>query len=147
MPLSGLRFTRKLALAGSEVRIDEAVENLGSWDRPIAWTQHVTLGPPFLERGKTRFELTATKSRTFEGDFGDLFPPGTDFKWPSAPLKGGGTYDLRVYSDRDVSAGYTTHLMDPSREVAEWIATNGDVTFGYRWKRRDFPWCGIWEEN
>jgi hypothetical protein len=147
MPLSNMRFTRRLTLHGAEIRIDETVENLGAWDRPIAWTQHVTLGPPFLQRGRTRFELTATRSRTFEGQFGTLFDSGVDFNWPMAPLKGGGSYDLRIYSDRDVSAGYTAHLMDPSRGEAEWSASNGDITFGYRWRREDFPWCGIWEEN
>jgi hypothetical protein len=147
MPLSGLRVTRHLSLAGREVRIEERVDNLGCWDRPIAWTQHVTLGPPFLQRGRTRFELTATRSRTFEGDFGDLFDSGVDFDWPEAPLKAGGSYDLRIYSDRGVSAGYTAHLMDPSTPDAEWTATDGQVTFGYQWKREHFPWCGIWEEN
>jgi hypothetical protein len=147
MPLSEMQVTRHLSLAGREVRIEERVDNLGAWDRPIAWTQHVTLGPPFLQRGKTRFELTATRSRTFEGEFGNLFASGVDFDWPSAPLKAGGTYDLRTYSEREVSAGYTAHLMDPSRADAGWTATDGEVTFGYRWKREDFPWCGIWEEN
>lgn len=147
MPLSGIRVSRRVSLRPGEVHIDETVENLGAWDRPIAWTQHVTLGPPFLERGKTQFDMTATKSRTYESEFGGLFDSGVDFEWPVAPLKGGGSYDLRVYSDRDVSAGYTAHLMDPSKAEAEWTATNGEVTFGYRWRREDFPWCGIWEEN
>jgi hypothetical protein len=117
------------------------------FDRPIAWTQHVTLGPPFLERGKTRFEVTARRSRTFDGDFGNLFDRAAEFEWPLAPLAGGGSYDLRVYSDRNVSAGFTTHLMEPSREQVHFRASHGGVTFGYRWRRSDFPWLGIWEEN
>jgi hypothetical protein len=147
MPKSGIRFTRKLRLDGSKVRMEEMVENLSAWDRPIAWTQHVTLGPPFLERGKTRFEATARRSRTYDGDFNNLFERAVEFEWPLAPLRGGGSYDLRVYSHRDVSAGFTTHLMDPSKEEAQFTASNGGVTFGYRWKRSEFPWLGIWEEN
>jgi len=150
MVKSGLVFRRSLRLEGSRVQICESVENVGHWDRPIAWQQHVTLGPPFLERGKTRFAVTGTRSRTYEGAFGDLFDPGTTFDWPYAPLKGGdGVYDLRVFTSREVSAGYTAHLMDPAAEEASFEAwsADGSVVFGYRWKRADFPWLGIWEEN
>ena len=147
MPMSQMRFERRLRLDGSTVLIEESIENLSPWDRPIAWTQHVTLGPPFLERGKTKFEVTATRSRTYDGDFGNLFARAVEFDWPLAPLREGGAYDLRVFSDRDVSAGFTTHLMDPSKGEVHFKATHGDVTFGYAWKRADFPWLGIWEEN
>jgi hypothetical protein len=39
--------------------------------------------------------------------------------------------------------------MDPSVETASfraWSPASG-VSFGYEWKRADFPWLGIWEEN
>lgn len=146
---SHLVFRRTLRLEGTRVRISESVENLDSWDRPIAWQQHVSLGPPFLERGKTRLDVTATRSRTYEGDFGDLFESGVEFEWPVAPTRDGGTYDLRVFTDRSSSAGYTAHLVDPSRKDAEFRvwSPDGSVVFGYRWKRADFPWLGIWEEN
>jgi hypothetical protein len=129
------------------VLIKETVENLGAWDRPIAWTQHVTLGPPFLERGRTRFDANMLESRTFEGVFGDQFPLGADFVWPMAPLVDGGYYDLRVYTKHDVSAGFTTHLVDADDEFGYFVATSKGVGFAYRWKREDFPWLGIWEEN
>jgi hypothetical protein len=149
MPMAGLAFTRRLSLDKDRVRFEETVENQSALDRPIAWTQHVTLGAPFLDHGKTRFELTATKSRTYEADFGDLYAKAADFDWPHAPLRDGGTIDLRLYPDRAESAGFTTHLMDPNREHA-WFAAYSPasrVHFGYRWRRADFPWCGIWEEN
>ena len=146
---SHLVFRRTLTLAGNVIRFDESVENLDSWDRPIAWQQHVSLGPPFIEHGKGRLEMTATKSRTYEGAFGDLFPTGAVFDWPLAPLRDGGRYDLRVFTNRAHSAGYTAHLMDPELEHVsfEISSPDGRVAFGYRWKRADFPWLGIWEEN
>jgi hypothetical protein len=57
--------------------------------------------------------------------------------------------DLRVYTDAPVSSGFTTHLMDPHRDEAYFVAFSPDtkILFGYRWKRSDFPWLGIWEEN
>ena len=149
MPIAALAFARRLSLDNDRVRFEETVENLSGLDRPIAWTQHVTLGAPFLDHGKTRFELTATKSRTYEADFGDLYANAVDFDWPHAPLREGGAIDLRLYPDRAESAGFTTHLMDPTREHV-WFAAYSPasrVHFGYRWRRADFPWCGIWEEN
>lgn len=147
MPVSQMAFTRTLRLQGPSVLIEETVENRGAFDRPIAWTQHVTLGPPFLERGKTRFEVAATRSRTYDGNFGNLFGRAIEFEWPMAPLTDGGVYDLRVYSDRPESAGFTTHLMDPAQDEVSFTASNGGVTFGYLWRREEFPWLGIWEEN
>ncbi|MDE3168058.1 MAG: hypothetical protein KGN36_19815, partial [Acidobacteriota bacterium] len=100
LPLAGLRFERRLALDGETVRIREAVENTSATDRPIAWTQHVTLGPPFLAGGATRFLASATRSKTFEGVFGahDYLSPAAEFEWPMAPRAGGGMVDMRVYS-------------------------------------------------
>lgn len=148
MPLSQLRFERALVLDGRRVLITERVTNLSAWDRPIAWTQHVTLGPPFLQRGRTQFSSNVTKSRTFEGEFGDMFPAGVNFDWPMAPTGDGGTYDLRLFSDRDVSAGFTTHLVNPEREDGFFVAMSPEgLAFAYIWKRTDFPWLGIWEEN
>ena len=39
--------------------------------------------------------------------------------------------------------------MDPSREHAFFAAyaPAARLVFGYVWKRADFPWMGIWEEN
>jgi hypothetical protein len=144
-----LDFERRLSLDGDTVAITETVHNLGQWDRPIAWTQHVTLGPPFIARGETEFEVSATRSKTFEGEFGNVFPPGVEFDWPHAPRRDGGTIDLRWYTDAPVSAGYTAHLMNPAHEDAYFTAWSPEtgVLFGYRWKRSDFPWLGIWEEN
>lgn len=136
---SQLEFERRLVLEGDTVRIIETVQNSGSLDRPIAWTQHVTLGPPFIVPGETQFDLPATKSRTLEGK---------DFDWPYAPGPED-KIDMRTYTAAAVSGGYTAHLLDPSREDAWFTAwsPSAKVAVGYRWKRADFPWIGIWEEN
>jgi Domain of unknown function (DUF4432) len=154
LPTAQLRFERRLRLRpGSRVvSITETVENLGSCDRPIAWTQHVTLGPPFLVPGSTQFRAPATRSKVLEGDFDKgkgYMKPGASFDWPLVPRVDGGTSDLRVYTSAPVSSGFTTHLMDPHREQA-WFAAfspQNKLVFGYVWKRTDFPWLGIWEEN
>jgi hypothetical protein len=140
LPASQLRFVRTLRLEGRRLLIQESVENLSRLDRPIAWTQHVTLGPPFLEDGKTQFRLPGTKSR----GIGE----STDFDWPGHPQPGGRARDLRVFA-AEPSSHFTTHLLDHAQSRAWFTAWSpgAGVALAYVWRRADFPWIGIWEEN
>lgn len=152
LPLAGLRFERTISIDNRVVTIDESVENLTATDRPVAWTQHVTLGPPFLEKGKTLFRTTATRSKTIEHDFAagkGYMALGVEFDWPRAPRIDGRTSDLRILTDAPVSAAYSAHLMDPALEQAWFRAFSPShgLLFGYEWRQADFPWLGIWEEN
>jgi hypothetical protein len=151
LPKAGLVLERTIELHDRAVRIRETVANPGGTDKPVAWTQHVTLGPPFLERGVTAFNASAARSRVIETVFGtsDYLVAGADFDWPLAPRTGGGHADLRRYTDAPASSAYTAHLMDPAREHAFFVACSpaARLAFGYVWRRQDFPWMGIWEEN
>lgn len=149
-----LGFERRIRLAAGSRRVEivETVENLSAWDRPIAWTQHVTLGPPFLEKGRTLFRASATKSATFDFDFtgghGHL-RTGAIFDWPGLPCLDGSTEDLRVYTSRAESGAFSTHLMDSKKDRAFFVAWSPayKLALAYEWKQSDFPWLGIWEEN
>jgi len=151
LPSAQVRVERRIALADRTVRIRESVENLASTDRPIGWTEHVTLGPPFLEKGATEFRVSATRSRVFEAACGldDTLVAGADFEWPLAPRVSGDFEDLRKYTSAPRSSAYTAHLMDPTRDEAFFVAysRSAALAFGYAWRRADFPWMGIWEEN
>ena len=128
LPSSQLGFARCILLDGNKVMIEETVQNHAAFDRPIAWTQHVTLGPPFLERGVTTFRAPISQSLGINGS-----EPQT----------------LDVYTSEASSSGYTAHLLDPESEMA-WFVTKSPrlrVQFGYFWERGDFPWLGVWEEN
>jgi len=126
-PQSQLRLERRIRLAGSVVEISETVENESATDRPIAWTEHVTLGPPFLEKGATQFRAPVTQSQVLEE----------------------GNGDLRLFTNVPASGGYTAHLLDTVRAQAYFVAwsPSARLAFGYVWRRVDFPWLGIWEEN
>jgi len=151
LPAAQLRIERRIVLADRAVRVHEIVENLSASDRPIGWTQHVTLGPPFLVKGATEFRASATLSRVFEGTFGpdDTLVAGADFDWPLAPRLSGGSDDLRTYTTAPRSSAFTAHLMDAARDEAFFVAfsRSAALAFGYAWRRADFPWLGIWEEN
>lgn len=142
LPMAQLAFERQICLTpgSSVVQFRETVENLSSMDRPSAWTQHVTLGPPFLEPGSTQFRAPATLSSTRNG---------IPFNWPNQPHEDGTTEDLSVYPRDKVSNRVTTHVMDRGIENAFFLAFSPrmKVLFGYTWKQRDFPWLCIWDEN
>jgi hypothetical protein len=146
-----LRVSRRVALEDRVVRIHERVENLTDADRPIGWTQHVTMGPPFLVKGVTGFSLTADRSLVYPGTFGpaDYLHPGAEFRWPHAPRADGGMADLRVFTGAASSSAYTAHRMNTASDVASFIAYSSaaQLAFGYVWRREDFPWVGLWEEN
>jgi len=150
LPLAAIRFRRRLALRDRALHVQESVENLSGIDRPIGWTEHVTLGPPFLVKGATEFRSSAMRSQVYESAFGShaYLKPGATFDWPSAPRCDGGTADLRRLTDMPASSAYTAHLMDPARP-AFFVAFSpaSRLAFGYVWKASDFPWMGIWEEN
>lgn len=153
LPIAQMRFTRRVELVGQGVlRFAETVENLSGTDRPIGWTQHVTLGAPFLEAGQTRFFLTATRSRVIGAGFNQglgMQLPCADFEWPMCPGRDGKADDLSTITSAASSAGFTAHLMDPSREYASFAAWSPrhKLTIGYVWRRSDFPWLARWEEN
>src|SRR5262249_45670116 len=148
---SQLLVERRIRLDASTLRIREVVTSLASVDRPIGWTQHVTLGPPFLQKGATEFRASATRSKVFERPFGahDYLQPAGEFDWPFAPAaRGADRVDLRRIADVPASSAYTAHRMDPQRP-AFFVAFSpaARLAFGYVWSASDFPWMGIWEEN
>ncbi len=153
LPRHGLAFARAIRLEGERVRVFETVENLTALDRPIAYTQHVTLGPPFLEPGVTEFRIPATRGMTYPTDFAGpdgYLAVGAAFQWPHAPLRdGSGTHDLRKLPAVPASAAFSTQLLDPARDRAFFLAysPSSRLLFGYEWRRADFPWIGLWEEN
>jgi hypothetical protein len=150
-PIAGLEFQRRIFLRETALMIRETLSNVSGVDREIGWTQHVTLGPPFLERGKTQFRASATRSKVFEATFGadDYLTPAAEFNWPMAPTLDGGTADLRLFSDRPRSSAFTSHLVDQNRPTAYFVSFSPafGLAFGYVWNPEDFPWLGIWEEN
>lgn len=153
LPHSRLKITRVISVDDNEMRVKirESVENLSTIDRPIAWTQHVTLGPPFLEAGSTYLAIRSERSRVFESagfDSGGLIR-GADFDWPYPPSEDHRLADLRLFASNARSSSFTSHLLDRNCDKASFVAYSPvtQMLFGYEWNRRDFPWLGMWEEN
>jgi hypothetical protein len=127
------------------------VENEAGESREIGWQEHATFGPPFLEKGETVFDASATAGRTNPATFArkQRLGVGADFTWPRVPRAAGGDVDLRLFPADEASGDFTTQLMDSARPTAWVTAVNPRLGLlcGYLWHRADFPWLGMWDEN
>jgi hypothetical protein len=81
LPMAQLKFERSVQLHGHCIRIGEVVENLSAMGCPLAWTQHVTLSPPFLDPASTQFRASMTRSVVSHADpgFNAYLSPGKEF--------------------------------------------------------------------
>lgn len=158
LPAAQMRFIRAISMrAGSNViNVRETIQNLARRDVPFTICQHVTFGPPFLEPDITAFDASATKGRTFPAKFGDhqRLKIDTDFKWPHGPgVKGkvnhaDGVVNLR-FMGKGKNGDFHANLMDLKKEPAWFSAVNPrlGLMVAYVWRRSDYPWLGVWEEN
>ena len=153
LPIAQMKLVRQFATSGNShvIRVRSRITNLARRDVPFTMCEHVTFGPPFLERGVTVFDMPATRGHTFRGEFGSRQRLRTDaaFTWPQGPGKTG-TMNLRTIGRTPAhSSDFTTQLMDPRREHAWFSAVNPrrQLAVIYVWRRSDFPWVGNWEEN
>ena len=153
LPVAGLQFRREIRLCRGEpvAYFKETVRNQRKADHLFHWTQHVTLGPPFVARDVCRITIPATRGKTFpQGYEGKaLLASGREFRWPLAPAESGGDIDLTRPLQRKGRGFVASALLDPRREVEFVAALNGPqrLLVGYCFLRRDFPWVAIWEEN
>ena len=154
LPVAGLRFRREMCLRRGEsvVYFTETVFNERKADHFFHWTQHVTLGPPFLSHRDSRVLIPATKGITFPHGYDEgkaLLASGQEFRWPMAPLRKGRTVDLTRPLLRRGLGFVVSVLLNPSRDVAYVTAINDRerLVIGYCFNRLDFPWVAVWEEN
>lgn len=151
LPLAQIRFTRSMQLLAESICVQESIRNLTAFDRPIAWTQHVTLAPPFLDPATTQFSASVNQSFVAENDPGSdaYLVHGAEFEWPMAPGKSGTVHNLSKLHSTAPASSYTAHLADATKEHAFFAAFSPSyqLEFSYVWKTADYPWLGIWEEN
>ncbi|MDE3179459.1 MAG: hypothetical protein KGM47_07325 [Acidobacteriota bacterium] len=153
LPVAGLRFEREIRLRQGEpvAYFRETVTNERNADHFFHWTQHVTLGPPFLNLKESRVAVSATRGRTFPHGYEgrELLKSSRDFRWPLAPGAAGKTVDLTLPFQRPGLGFLATALMNPRREWQFIAAINRryGLLVGYYFARADFPWTAIWEED
>ncbi len=153
LPAAGLRFNREIRLhAGESVAyFKETVMNQRPADHLFHWTQHVTFGPPFVSHRDSIVTISATKGKTFpQGYEGHaLLESGREFRWPHAPTPTGKTVDLTRPFPRRGLGFVAGILLDQGRDVVFIAVLNTRVRLliGYCFRRCDFPWVTVWQEN
>ena len=154
LPIAGLGFSRTIELRRNEsiAYITEVVENRRKSDHFFHWTQHVTLGPQFLVPGEASIYAPGTKGLTDPNGYEGAIPllvSNKEFLWPHAPLVSGGEADLRCPFIREGCGFVVGVLLDKRRKFAFIAAVNRKhgLLIAYCFRREDFPWLAIWEEN
>ena len=148
------RLTREVLLFEGEnvVRVHSRLESLLSFDRPVVWAEHGTIGSPFLEPAKTVVDMSANRAMTrprpkpVRGRTHRL-TSGEEFEWPMAPTQAGGKVDLRAAPAEHDSLDHTGHLMTLGGEVA-WVTAlhpEKKLLLGYLFKTSEYPWMQTWE--
>ena len=153
LPIAGLEFRRAITMRPDEqvVYFDETVRNTRKADHFFHWTQHVTLGPPFLARGDVETALPGTRGLTFPHGYDEgkaLLASNEEFQWPEAPRAHGGSANL-TDALIEPGSGFVVGVLLADRDVAFVAAVNRRLRLmlAYCFRRSDFPWVAIWEEN
>lgn len=154
LPIVQEVFRRTIRLIDGEnvVYIESELESLLGFDRPINWGEHATIGPPFLEPGKTVVEMSAMRAMTRSYDSQSETPPHRlasfkPFTWPMAPGRNGESIDVRPTPVQTPIGDHTTSLMDPARRLVFVTAFHPEkrLLLGYVFRREEYPWTQLWE--
>jgi hypothetical protein len=153
LPKAGLRFQRELRMRRDEpvVYVSETVFNLRTTDHFFHWTQHVTLGPPFLQAAESMVFLPAQRAITwphgYEGK--SLLANSREFTWPNAPAEDGSMADISRPFALPGKGFVAAALLNPKRDLTSVAALNFrlGLVLGYCFPRKAFPWVAVWEEN
>ncbi|MBZ5595159.1 MAG: VOC family protein [Acidobacteriia bacterium] len=114
------------------IYVQEWVENLAPFDRPINWMEHATFGPPFVEPGKTAFDSS-----------------GTTVAWEEGHVSANTPADLRVFQPAPHSGTYYALRADQTRSEQFFTLYHPDyrVLIGYVFPNEGNPWIADWQEN
>lgn len=154
LPISRLTFERKIHLpeGQSVAYIEETVSNERDTVHRCDWVQHVTFGPPFLGEGVSTLIASAQSGMTsplgYEGK--SLLPNNRSFSWPFVRLAANEEpIDLRLPFTTKGRGFLAGMKLDPDREIEFLLAVNWRLRLGvgYCFRREDFPWMAVWEEN
>ena len=147
--LTPFRLERTLTVRSGEpvLVIDETVANESTEAAHFVWGQHCVVGPPFLEPG-CRLEIPArtivTSPELWEPDTARL-EPGRRTPWPFAPLRDGGTVDLRDVPGPETGSHDDLYVTDLDEG---WLAVTNprlELTFRLEWDHTLYGWIVLWQ--
>jgi hypothetical protein len=155
LPLTQELFARTVRMVEGEdvVYVESELESLLSFDRPVFWAEHATIGSPFLEAGVTVVDMPARRAKTRpytesekEGGLPHILPSDKEFTWPEAPGLHTHKIDVRIAPPDPNSGDHVTCLMDPARKLVFITALHPGkrLVLGYLFKPQEYPWTQSW---
>jgi hypothetical protein len=155
LPAARLAFERNIRLGEKEsvAYVEETVRNEDrDSEHAFDWVQHATFGPPLLKEGESKLIASAKRGITWPLGYEDaaLLADDREFVWPYAPCEG---TDKKADLQQPFSTkgrGFVASVqLDPARTVEYIVAVNWKLRLGmgYCFRRQDFPWMAVWEEN
>jgi hypothetical protein len=151
LPLVQEKLTRTVDISDGEnvVYVASQLESDLNVDRPVSWAEHATIGPPFLEPGKTFVDMPALNCRVRPYKAGPMaghLVYGRDFKWPMAPTDNLEEANIREYPVGKKYLDLASCQIDPAREFGFVTAINTEkrLILGYLFRRSEYPWVMSW---
>lgn len=152
-PKTQLHFERVVTLRPHEcvAYFRERIVNDRPEDRVLQWVQHATFGRPLLVRGESAVALSGSEALTwphgYEGKA--LLPDCRPFRWPQAGALDGTPADLSQPFAHPGKGFVVAVLVERGRRHGFVAALNWrlGIVAGYCFRRADFPWIAVWEEN
>jgi hypothetical protein len=142
-----LERTLSLLPGEAALLVEETVVNESSEAAHFVWGHHCVVGPPFLEAG-CRLDIPArtivTSPELWEPGTARL-EPGRRVPWPDAPLRAGGTIDLRDVPGAEIGSHDDLYVTDLDEG---WLAVSNprlDLTFRLEWDHDLFGWIVLWQ--
>ncbi|MEZ5351889.1 MAG: hypothetical protein R2762_04580 [Bryobacteraceae bacterium] len=152
LPKTQYRVERAITMERGKrhVCVEEWVENLAGFDRPFQWMQHATFGPPFVEPGKTYWDVSATRGMVAGGRPGaGSLAADSAVAWPNGTAADGRPVDLRAFQTKEHAGTYYALLMDSSRKTQFFTMYHSGygVLIGYVFPASTARWIADWQEN
>ena len=153
LPKTQFQVERSVTLPAGEsvLYIEESVDNLALYDRPINWVQHATFGPPFVMPGENFLDMSGTKGQAGGGGTPDTnsVKPDSAVEWPQGVAPDGSTISLRTFQPKPHAGTYFAVLMDQARPLSFFTMYNPrfSTLIGYLFRTAESPWIGDFQEN
>jgi galactose mutarotase-like enzyme len=142
-----LQRTLRLSAVEPELEIEGAVTNESSEPAHFVWGHHCVVGPPFLEAG-CRLAIPArtivTSPELWEAETARL-EPGRRAPWPLAPLRAGGSVDLRDVPGPAAGSHDDLYVTDLEEGWLEVSNPRLELTLRLEWDPGVFGWVVLWQ--
>jgi hypothetical protein len=130
-----------------ELVLEGAVTNESGEPAHLVWGQHCVVGPPFLEAGCT-LEIPArtivTTPELWEPETARI-EPRQRTPWPDAPLRSGGTVDLREVPGPETESHDDLYVTDLDEGRLAVRNPRLGLAFALEWDAALFPWIVLWQ--